>query len=73
MRPGLLIGATDPEGEEEKPSDPIQVADLHATIMHALGIDPAFEFPASIGRPIRYSDGQPIQRLLPSGDAAPVG
>lgn len=73
LRPGVLIGATDSKGEDEKPSDPIQIADLHATILKVLGIDPAVEFPTSIGRPIRYSDGKPIERLLPSRKDEPVG
>lgn len=66
LRQGLQIGATDPTGENEDPTDPIPVADLYATVLTVLGIDPGYEFPTSIGRPIRYSDGNPVARLLPS-------
>lgn len=66
MLAGQVIGQTDPDGDKEDPVDAIPVADLYATIMNVLGIDPAFEFLTPIGRPIRYSDGKPVERLLPS-------
>jgi uncharacterized protein (DUF1501 family) len=64
LRSGVLIGATDPEGERESPEDPIPVPDLYATVLNGLGIDPTVQVDTSIGRPIRYSDGTPIDRLL---------
>ncbi len=64
LKSGVLIGATDPSGEREEPEDPIQVHELYATVLKALGIDPAHQVHTSIGRPIRYSDGRPIERLL---------
>ncbi len=39
IRGGQVIGETDPEGGR-KVSDPRQVADIHATVLTALGIDP---------------------------------
>ena len=64
LRSGVLLGATDPAGERETPADPIPVPDLHATVLKGLGIDPSHQVDTSIGRPIRYSDGTPIDRLL---------
>tara|TARA_R110002073_G_scaffold332412_1_gene518456 strand:- start:2765 stop:4024 length:1260 start_codon:yes stop_codon:yes gene_type:complete len=64
LRSGVRIGATDPSGERESPEDPITVADLYATVLRGLGVDPTHEINTSIGRPIRYSDGTPITRLL---------
>lgn len=61
---GVLIGATDPSGESKVPEDPIQVADLYATLLFRLGIDPAHEVATPIGRPMKFSDGKPIARLL---------
>ena len=64
LRSGALIGATDASGKEEKPSDPVPVPDLYATVLKGLGIDPTEQVSTSIGRPMRYSDGTPIDRLL---------
>ena len=64
LRSGVRIGATDPTGERETPEDPITVAELYATVLKGLGVDPTHEINTSIGRPIRYSDGTPITRLL---------
>lgn len=64
LRSGVLLGATDPSGKEQEPEDAIPVPDLYATVLKGLGIDPTHEINTSIGRPIRYSDGTPIARLL---------
>ena len=64
LRPGALIGATDPTGKRKEPVDPISVHDLYATIFKGLGIDPTHQVDTSIGRPIRYSEGRLIERLL---------
>ncbi len=64
LRSGVRIGATDPAGEKESPEDPVPVPDLYATVLKGLGIDPTREVNTSIGRPIRYSDGTPLDRLL---------
>ncbi len=64
LKGGQLIGATDPAGEREKPEDPIGVDDLYATVLTALAIDPAHQVQTPIGRPIKYSNGKPIGRLL---------
>jgi arylsulfatase A-like enzyme len=44
--------------------DPVTIADLHATMLAALGIDPAAEFQTPIKRPMKWSEGQVIKRLL---------
>lgn len=63
IRGGTVVGATDPEGRQE-PKDPIPAHNLHATVFAALGINPAKERRAPIGRPFRVSEGQPIRAIL---------
>lgn len=64
LRGGALIGATDRLGKAQGPEDPIPVPDLYATVLMGLGIDPMHEVNTAVGRPMRYSDGKPIDRLL---------
>lgn len=45
-------------------ADPLTVPDLHATLLEALGINPAEELLTPIGRPLRRSDGRVIKSLL---------
>lgn len=61
---GRVIGATDPEGEKEEPSDPVRVSDLHATVQHLLGIRSEKEIMTAIGRPIALSEGRVMDNLL---------
>jgi hypothetical protein len=67
---GICIGGTNPEPKLDpaKPTDdltnPVTVSDLHATILHALGIQGDLEVTTPIGRPMRLSDGKPIKQLL---------
>jgi hypothetical protein len=63
LRRGVALGETDPEGGRNL-KDPYDVADLHATVLTALGLDPAHEELAPIGRPIKLSEGKPIAALL---------
>jgi len=63
LRGGVALGETDPEGGRNV-KDPYEVADLHATVLAALGLDPAHEELAPIGRPIKLSEGKPIRALL---------
>lgn len=60
---GQLLGETDPEGKADA-KDPIRVPDLYATILKVLGVNYEKEFITRIGRPIKFSDGQPIDRLI---------
>ncbi len=64
IRAGVLIGATDPDGEKKDPVDPVEVADLSATILKAFGVDYERENITPIGRPMAYSKGKPLSRLL---------
>lgn len=64
FRAGHVHGSTDPSGENREPADPVNVQDLHATILHALSIDPAKELRTPVGRPIALSDGRVVRSLL---------
>lgn len=64
IQAGRVIGATDPKGEKKEPENPVHVEDLHATILHALGINHEKEIITPIGRPIALSDGNVISELL---------
>ncbi len=59
---GRILGATDPDGKD-KPTDPVEVADIHATVMTTLGIDPAKLMATPIGRTVHLSEGKPIAAL----------
>jgi Protein of unknown function (DUF1501) len=64
IRGGTVLGETDPEGLKD-PVKPIQVEDVHATVIRALGLNPAKEnIAAATGRPIKLSPGKPIVELL---------
>jgi len=64
IRGGLAIGATDPEAVKD-PVRPTTVEDVHATVLTALGLNPAKENVApATGRPIKLSAGRPIRELL---------
>jgi hypothetical protein len=61
---GRVVGATSPDGAKEEPKQPHNVADVHATVLTALGLDPKKAIRAPIGRPIQLSSGETIQELL---------
>lgn len=66
---GRVVGATDPDGKELKddPKQGIQpktFADIHATILSALGLDITKDYPTPAQRPIRMTKGRPILDLL---------
>jgi hypothetical protein len=64
IRGGKFLGATDPNGVKP-PDKPTQVEDVHATVLAALGLDPAKENVApATSRPIKLSPGKPIRELL---------
>jgi hypothetical protein len=63
IRGGQAIGRTDPEGGRQV-GEPKQVADVHATLLAALGLDPAKELTSPAGRPLKLAEGQPIRQLL---------
>ena len=70
FRRGYVHGATASEVDERADdltkftSDPVTVPDLHATLLSALGVDYQQESMTPIGRPLRWSDGQSISKLL---------
>ena len=53
---GRVIGSSDENGEQPD-QRPVQVADLHATFCHALGIDPEKEVITRLARPMKLVDG----------------
>ena len=64
LRGGLALGRTDPDGLEE-PARPTTIEDVHATVLTALGLNPAKENTApATGRPIKLGAGKPIRDLL---------
>ena len=63
FRGGFVLGETDPEGNR-KPTDPVTIGDVHATILHACGIDPAKINATSIGRTVPTAEGKVIRQLL---------
>lgn len=67
---GQVIGATanpDEPGDAKtiKPDDPVNVPDLYATILQAMGVEYDYEEMTPIGRPLLRMDGTPLERLLP--------
>lgn len=64
IQAGRVIGSTDPKGEKKEPENPVNVEDLHATILHTLGLKPEKQIITPIGRPIALSEGSVIQELL---------
>ena len=63
IRGGRVIGATDPEGSMQV-DRPLEVADIHATVLHALGIHYQKFLDTPVGRPLRLSEGTVIDELL---------
>ncbi len=64
IRGGTVVGKTDPKALKD-PEKPTQVEDVHATVLTALGLNPAKEnIAAATGRPIKLSAGKPIRELL---------
>lgn len=61
---GQVIGATDPNNAKPEPSDPILVPDLYATILNLFGVEYNKEVLTPIGRPMAYTAGKPISRLI---------
>jgi uncharacterized protein (DUF1501 family) len=65
IKTGQAVGKTSPDGTAVE-SDPTRTADLVATIVKAVGIDPTKQNMSNVGRPIRIADpnGKPIKELL---------
>lgn len=63
VRGGVVHGASDKIGAYPD-RDPVTPADLAATIFWRFGIDPAREFLTPANRPIRLSEGEPLESLF---------
>ena len=61
---GRLLGATDPTGRKRKPDQPVEIADLFATVFSRMGVEYGKEVITPIGRPMAYCEGTPIPGLL---------
>jgi hypothetical protein len=60
---GLVYGASD-RWAAYPARDPVSPDDLGATILHALGIDPAMAIPDPVGRPMQINTGTPLLGLF---------
>ncbi len=63
IRGGRIVGATDPDGLKA-PAEPVDVSSVHATVLAAVGLDPRKENVGPGGRPIKLTEGRPIEALL---------
>lgn len=64
VKRGVVYGATDRLGQRPA-KDPVQPANIHATIYKVLGIDPTYAFTDLAGRPVPIlDDPEPIHALL---------
>jgi uncharacterized protein (DUF1501 family) len=67
---GRVLGATSPTPKLSETDrmqdleDPCTVEDIHATVLHALGIDFQQELMTPIGRPMQLSKGRVLDKLL---------
>lgn len=64
IRAGHVVGQTDPEGGRVPFDSGTPIADIHATILHALDIDHETMLDTPVGRPIAISEGHVIDALL---------
>ncbi len=63
VRGGRALGGTDPEGVKP-PESPVTVADVHASVLTAVGLDPKKALTSPIGRTVQLSEGAVIPGLL---------
>jgi len=63
VRGGSILGASD-RWAAYPASDPVSPEDLGATILHALGIEPATMVKDALDRPLRINDGIPLLPLF---------
>jgi hypothetical protein len=64
VKGGQIVGSTDRLGEQPK-DRPVTPSDIHQTIYHVLGVDPATTFLDLAGRPnFAVDGGAPIRELL---------
>lgn len=63
IRGGMVVGATDPEGKKDA-VDPRNVADVHATVLAAVGIEVGKTMQTNIGRTVKISEGKIMRDVL---------
>ena len=64
IRRGFVLGGTDPEGRRAV-ERPVRIADLHATVVAQLGIDPDRRVDTPLGRQMKLvNDGAIVDELL---------
>ena len=63
LKLGQAIGSTNRLGESAN-QRPVQFAEVHATVYHALGIDPTTTITDPTGRPQHLVDAQPMRELV---------
>ena len=64
LKGGTVIGSSDEDGAQPK-DRPVKVPDIHATVCHALGIDPNKEVMTPLQRPMKLVDsGEPVKELF---------
>jgi uncharacterized protein (DUF1501 family) len=57
---GRVTGETDPEGQRLNYDQGIPIADIHASILHRLGIQHDLELETPVGRPLKLSEGKVV-------------
>jgi uncharacterized protein (DUF1501 family) len=60
---GRVYGSSDRIASQPR-DKPVIPADICATLLAGLGIDPATEILNALRRPLRLSDGQPLRELF---------
>lgn len=60
---GRVIGDTDPDGGKVKYELGTPIENVHATVLNAMGIQYAHELDTPVNRPMKLSEGTPIQEL----------
>ena len=63
IRGGQVYGSSDRSAAYPS-TNPVSPADIAATILHSLGIDPRADFTDQQGRPLVASTGNPLNALL---------
>ncbi len=70
VRGGTVHGETSSNPKEDDKSheadykDPVTIGDVHATMLSALGIQWDKELITPVGRPMKFSEGQPVRAIL---------
>ena len=62
---GAVLGASDKIGAFPS-ADPVDPVDIHATMLHCLGLDARSEIQDHLGRPYPLSTGRVIPAILAS-------